>query len=101
MALRASELVGLQVSDVFDGEMVKNYVNIRAETAKFKKKKSVPLELVTIFRELLLISLLGRSQKANLLTWDGVTRLTWRGAIRHAVRCGKAAHLPRRKPSAH
>jgi hypothetical protein len=39
MALRASELVGLQVKDVYDGEMVKNYVNIQAETAKYKKER--------------------------------------------------------------
>ena len=41
MALRASELVGLQVSDVFDGEKVKSYVDIRAETAKFKKERTI------------------------------------------------------------
>ena len=32
MALRASELVGLQVGDVCDGVKAKSYVTIRAET---------------------------------------------------------------------
>ena len=41
MALRTSELVGLQVSDVYDSEKVKNYVNIRAETAKFNKERTI------------------------------------------------------------
>ena len=41
MALRVSELVGLKVSDVYDGAKVKNYVNIRAETAKFKKERTI------------------------------------------------------------
>ena len=41
MALRVSELVGLKVSDVYDSEKVKSYVNIRAETAKFKKERTI------------------------------------------------------------
>lgn len=41
MALRVSELVGLKVSDVYDGKKVKNYVNIRAETAKNKKERTI------------------------------------------------------------
>lgn len=40
MALRASELVGLKVSDVYD-KRVKSYVTIRAETAKFNKERTV------------------------------------------------------------
>jgi len=35
MALRVSELVGLTVGDVYDDRMVKSYVTIRAETAKW------------------------------------------------------------------
>jgi site-specific recombinase XerD len=41
MALRVSELVGLKVSDVYDGKKVKSYVNIRAETAKNKKERTI------------------------------------------------------------
>jgi len=41
MALRVSELVGLKVGDVFDEEKVKSYVNIRAETAKNKKERTI------------------------------------------------------------
>jgi len=41
MALRASELVGLNVGDVFDGEQVKTHVTIRGETAKFNKNRSI------------------------------------------------------------
>lgn len=41
MALRASELVGLSVGDVYDGERVKNYVTIRGETAKFGKERTI------------------------------------------------------------
>lgn len=41
MALRVSELVGLKVKDVYDGEKVKSYVNIRAENAKFKKERTI------------------------------------------------------------
>jgi integrase/recombinase XerD len=41
MALRVSELVGLQVSDVSDDGMVKSYVTIRAETAKNKKERTI------------------------------------------------------------
>jgi site-specific recombinase XerD len=41
MALRVSELVGLKVGDVYDGEQVKLYVNIRAETAKNKKERTI------------------------------------------------------------
>lgn len=42
MALRASELVGLQVSDVVDNNSdVKQYVTIRAETAKFDKERTI------------------------------------------------------------
>ena len=40
MALRASELVGLNVGDVYD-KQVKSYVTIRAETAKFKKERTI------------------------------------------------------------
>jgi integrase len=43
MALRASELVGLNVGDVFDGEQVKTHVTIRGETAKFNKNRSIRL----------------------------------------------------------
>jgi len=41
MALRVSELVGLKVSDVWDGDKVKSYVIIRAETAKNKKERTI------------------------------------------------------------
>ena len=41
MALRASELVGLQVGDVYDRKKVKSYVTIRGETAKFSKGREV------------------------------------------------------------
>ena len=41
MALRASELVGLQVGDVYASEKVKSYVTIRAETAKFNKERTI------------------------------------------------------------
>ncbi len=41
MALRASELVGLQVGDVYDGAKAKSYVTIRAETAKFGKERTI------------------------------------------------------------
>jgi site-specific recombinase XerD len=41
MALRVSELVGLKVGDVYDGEKVKSYVTIRAETAKNKKERTI------------------------------------------------------------
>ena len=41
MALRASELVGLQVGDVCDGAKAKSYVTIRAETAKFNKERTI------------------------------------------------------------
>ena len=40
MALRASELVGLKVSDVYDRQ-VKSYVTIRPETAKFGKERTI------------------------------------------------------------
>jgi integrase len=43
MALRASELVGLKVGDVYDGEKVNTYVTIRGETAKFNKNRSIRL----------------------------------------------------------
>lgn len=41
MALRASELVGLNVGDVYGGETVKSYVTIRGEIAKFGKERTV------------------------------------------------------------
>jgi len=41
LALRAAELVLLQVGDVFDGERVKTYVKIRGETAKFGKEREI------------------------------------------------------------
>lgn len=41
MALRASELVGLQVGDVYNRRKVKGYVKIRGETAKFNKEREV------------------------------------------------------------
>ena len=41
MALRASELVWLNVSDVYDGTKPKSYVTIRAETAKFNKERTI------------------------------------------------------------
>jgi len=40
LALRASELVGLNVGDVYDRQ-VKSYVTIRPETAKFGKERTV------------------------------------------------------------
>ena len=40
MALRASELVGLQVGDVYNSKP-KSYVTIRAETAKFGKERTI------------------------------------------------------------
>jgi len=44
MALRASELVGLNVGDVIDlGGNVKTYVTIRGETAKFGKAREIRL----------------------------------------------------------
>jgi integrase len=41
MALRASELTGLNVGDVFDGKRVKTYVTIRGETAKYGKEREM------------------------------------------------------------
>lgn len=41
MALRVSELVGLTVGDVFDGEQVKTYVTIRNEIAKLGKERTI------------------------------------------------------------
>lgn len=41
MALRASELVGLKVGDVYNGKEVRTYVTIRAETAKFNKERTI------------------------------------------------------------
>jgi len=41
MALRASELTGLNMGDVYDGKKVKSYVSIRPETAKFGKAREV------------------------------------------------------------
>ena len=41
MALRASELVGLQVGDVYERKKIKSYVEIRGETAKFKKSRTI------------------------------------------------------------
>jgi integrase/recombinase XerD len=41
LALRASELVGLEVGDVYDGENAKSYVTIRACTAKFNKERLI------------------------------------------------------------
>ena len=40
LALRASELVGLKISDVYD-KQVKSYVTIRPETAKFGKERTI------------------------------------------------------------
>ena len=40
LALRASELVGLKVKDVYDRQ-VKSYVTIRPETAKFGKERTI------------------------------------------------------------
>ena len=40
LALRASELVGLKVADVYDRQ-VKSYVTIRPETAKFGKERTI------------------------------------------------------------
>jgi len=50
MALRASELVGLNVGDVFDGKQVKSYVTIRGETAKFGKERTIRLWDIVIDR---------------------------------------------------
>jgi integrase len=41
MALRATELCGLTVGDVYDGVDIRTYVEIRPETAKFKKARKV------------------------------------------------------------
>ena len=41
MALRATELCGLTVGDVYDGVGVRTYVEVRGETAKFKKARKV------------------------------------------------------------
>ena len=41
LALRASELVGLNVGDVYDGVKAKSYVTIRPETAKFGKERTI------------------------------------------------------------
>ena len=41
MALRATELCSLTVSDVYDGVDVRTYVEVRGETAKFKKARKV------------------------------------------------------------
>ena len=41
LALRAKELVGLNVGDVYDGVKAKSYVTIRAETAKFGKERTI------------------------------------------------------------
>ena len=41
MALRASELVGLNGGDVYDGKRVLSYVTIRAETAKYGKEREI------------------------------------------------------------
>jgi len=43
MALRASELVGLNVGDVYSLSRVKQYVTIRGETAKFGKQRDIRL----------------------------------------------------------
>lgn len=43
MALRASELVGLKVGDVYSDSRVKQYVTIRGETAKFGKERDIRL----------------------------------------------------------
>jgi integrase/recombinase XerD len=40
LALRASELVGLKIADVYD-KQVKSYVTIRPETAKFGKERTI------------------------------------------------------------
>ena len=60
MALRASELVGLNVGDVYDGagglrrhgtaKQVKTYVTIRGETAKFGKERTIRLWDIVIDR---------------------------------------------------
>ncbi|MBI1929654.1 site-specific integrase [Candidatus Poribacteria bacterium] len=39
MALRATELCGLEVGDVYDGQQVRRYVTIRPETAKRHKER--------------------------------------------------------------
>ena len=49
MALRASELVGLNVGDVYD-KQVKSYVTIRGETAKFGKERTIRLWDIVIDR---------------------------------------------------
>lgn len=41
MALRATELCGLRVFDVYDGQNPRTYVEIRPETAKFNKARKV------------------------------------------------------------
>lgn len=41
MALRASELVGLKVAEVYDRGKVKTYVTIRGETAKYNKERTL------------------------------------------------------------
>ena len=41
MALRATELCGLTVGDVYDGQDIRTYVSIRPETAKFFKARKV------------------------------------------------------------
>ena len=41
LALRATELCGLTVGDVYDGGHVRTYVSIRPETAKGKKGRKV------------------------------------------------------------
>ena len=48
MALRASELVGLQIGDVYDRKKVKSYVTIRPETAKFSKGREVRMWEIVI-----------------------------------------------------
>jgi integrase len=48
MALRASELVGLRMGDVYDGNKVKSYISVRPETAKFGKGREVRIwDIVT------------------------------------------------------
>ena len=41
MALRASELCGLTVSDVFDGQKVRRYITIRSEIAKGSRERQL------------------------------------------------------------
>lgn len=53
MALRVSELVGLKVDDVYDGEKVKSYVSIRAETANASINEKVEVvRYIVPFKEL-------------------------------------------------